>query len=381
MRKKLCIFFIVILLFCTSPQISLSLEKNKIESINQVIVQIQSSESSDHISSLRIQSNDLLKRLEKSLSDKNRMNYSKVTYHELSDASLVIENNKNSKKYVISERFNLIDEDENIQIGLPNQIKRKLNIYVDMVRKKHYGELLTWNEVKEKMPKYTKFTVIDLETGLSFKVQRRAGNKHADVQPLTAEDSKIMKQIYNGHWSWNRRAVVIKNGHDSIAGSMNGMPHGGDGIPNNDFSGHFCIHFLGSTTHRQRNIDPSHQSMVYKAAGMWQQYIQNATPEDVIDSFFIALNQKDLFLLKTLFPHKNHEQIDTFKVEMEATTKIRKLSSESQETEKDDLWLAIPVQAVLTTKHNKNQIVVYTFHLQKNAITNVWKIYFVTKNF
>ncbi|MCC3377949.1 hypothetical protein LKX83_33445, partial [Cohnella sp. REN36] len=71
-----------------------------------------------------------------------------------------------------------------------------------------------------------------------------AGKYHADVQPLTKADTKIMKQIYNGKWSWKRKAIVVKKDHHYYAASMQGMPHGGDGIPDNSFSGHFCIHFL-----------------------------------------------------------------------------------------------------------------------------------------
>ncbi|NDI33760.1 hypothetical protein [Chengkuizengella sediminis] len=377
MRKKL-LLYLFIFLFLILPNNSLGLEKRSNQNLKQIVIQIQSSESSNHTSTLAIRSKELFKMVEKILTDKDTMK-TKVTYHELSDATLTIQNKNQTKTYVINEMFNLIDEKQGILLQLPSDFKKKLNKYVSIVRQKHYGQLITWDQARQKLPKYSIFTVIDLESGLSFKVQRRAGSKHADVQPLTAKDSKIMKQIYNGQWSWNRRAVLIQGEDYSIAGSMNGMPHGGDGIPHNDFSGHFCIHFLGSTTHRLRNADPSHQSMLYKAAGLWRQYIQSATPNDVIESFFIALNQKDLFLLKTLFPHKNHEQIRSFKVEMESTSKIRRLSSYSEE-QHEDLWLEIPIKVILTTKHNKNQIVVYTFHLQKNAITNEWKIYYVTKN-
>lgn len=58
-------------------------------------------------------------------------------------------------------------------------------------------EMLRWEEVIEFLPRYSKFTVIDVETGKSFRVQRRAGQYHADVQPLTRKDTKTMKEIYN----------------------------------------------------------------------------------------------------------------------------------------------------------------------------------------
>ncbi len=69
--------------------------------------------------------------------------------------------------------------------------------------------MLQWKEVNQLLPKYTKFTVMDFETGKKFKVQRRAGSHHADVQPLTSKDTKVMKKIYNGKWSWKRRAIIV----------------------------------------------------------------------------------------------------------------------------------------------------------------------------
>src|SRR4051812_12153438 len=70
-------------------------------------------------------------------------------------------------------------------------------------------EMLPWEEVNKLIPKKTTFTIIDVETGLTFTVQRRAGTQHADVQPLTTKDTQMMKKIYHNKWSWNRRAIII----------------------------------------------------------------------------------------------------------------------------------------------------------------------------
>jgi hypothetical protein len=64
-------------------------------------------------------------------------------------------------------------------------------------------EMLNWKEVNQLLPRYTKFTVMDVETGKKFDVQRRAGSHHADVQPLTVKDTKIMKRIYGGNGAGN----------------------------------------------------------------------------------------------------------------------------------------------------------------------------------
>ena len=108
-------------------------------------------------------------------------------------------------------------------------------------------------------------TVKDVNTGRTFRVQRRFGTNHLDVEPLTAEDTATLKSIYGGSWSWNRRAIlVLFNGH-VYAASMNGMPHGTYGITNNNFDGHFCIHFYNSRTHDSDKVDSAHQNCVQRA--------------------------------------------------------------------------------------------------------------------
>ncbi len=115
-----------------------------------------------------------------------------------------------------------------------------------------------------KIPKGAKFKVKDIKTGKVFSVKRWSGYNHADCEPLTSSDTAIMKSIF-GHWSWKRRAILVKiNGH-VYAASMNGMPHGTGTIDNNNFDGHFCIHFLGSKTHGSGKVDETHQNCVKTA--------------------------------------------------------------------------------------------------------------------
>jgi hypothetical protein len=167
--------------------------------------------------------------------------------------------------------------------------------------KKLYGEFITWEETRQYFNKYSSATVMDLDTGLQFNVQRRGGSSHADVQPLTAEDTAIMKAIYNGKWSWKRRAVIVEleNGR-KIAGSMNGMPHGRGAIAGNNFNGHSCIHFRDSTTHGSCKVDLAHQMMVWKAANMVEKQIKTLEPEDTIRLFFTAIDQGEIKLAGSL---------------------------------------------------------------------------------
>ncbi len=107
--------------------------------------------------------------------------------------------------------------------------------------------------------------VTDVSSGKSFEVKRYGGVYHADVEPLTKQDTERMLDIYGGHWSWNRRAVIIECHRLFISASMNGMPHGGKTIRGNGFRGQFCIHFLGSRVHRSGAVDSQHQTMVLEA--------------------------------------------------------------------------------------------------------------------
>ena len=108
--------------------------------------------------------------------------------------------------------------------------------------------------------------ITDVATGLSWREQRRGGTNHADCQPLTAADTAAMKKAYGGTWSWSRRAIFVTINGVNYAASMNGMPHGGGSIDDNNFNGHHCIHFTNSRTHGGNKVCPLHQAAIRKAA-------------------------------------------------------------------------------------------------------------------
>lgn len=127
-------------------------------------------------------------------------------------------------------------------------------------------EMLDWFEKGNRaFPIGTQAKVIDVETGRSFNVKRFSGIYHADSYPLTKADTAVMKRVYGGKWSWNRRAIWLVVGKRVLAASMNGMPHMRDANLDDDFEGHFCIHFYKSLIHKTANECPDHQSMVMKA--------------------------------------------------------------------------------------------------------------------
>jgi len=146
-----------------------------------------------------------------------------------------------------------------------------------------------YSEASRIFSRGTTATVYDIDTGLSFKVKRTYGTNHADCETLTAEDTKIMKKIYGGSWSWTRRAIIVDVDGTKLAASMAGMPHAGvesapanktvssrsggygkgtnlDAVKGNNMSGVFDIHFYQSKTHGTQRVDEKHQAAVKKAA-------------------------------------------------------------------------------------------------------------------
>jgi hypothetical protein len=131
--------------------------------------------------------------------------------------------------------------------------------------------------------------VTDLYTGKTFKAKRTMGTNHADSEALTKKDTDIIKSIWSG-FSWTRRPVTLIINGKKYAASMSAMPHAGldsapayavinnrsegygkgenlDVIKGNGMDGHFDIHFLNSTRHKDGQADRQHQAAVLKAAG------------------------------------------------------------------------------------------------------------------
>ncbi|MEH6990296.1 hypothetical protein [Cytobacillus firmus] len=231
-------------------------------------------------------------------------------------------------------------------------------------------EMLAWEKVNGILPKYSKFTVLDVETGKKFKVQRRAGSHHADVQPLNAEETKIMKSIYGGKWSWKRRAIIVINGNQWIAASMHGMPHGGGALKNN-FPGHFCIHFYGSTTHRTNFMDLSHKLMILKAAGKLDGYLNNANPYEVISAFMAGLKQQDSRIvqsisLQPLAWNKLLPRIENVRLSGMPVLPAEDLT--------DELSMKVPVEADWFIKNRGRQHFRGSIYLVRFSQADPWKV-------
>ncbi len=136
--------------------------------------------------------------------------------------------------------------------------------YIEMT--KPAAELLTWSEAKSLFTIGVPAEVYDVRTGLTYYVKSFSNGNHADVEPVTTEDTQIMKNTYGGRWSWDTRPILVTINGVTSAASINGMPHGGGVNHSNGMSGQVCIHFKGSTTHNGSvSHERDHQRSVAEA--------------------------------------------------------------------------------------------------------------------
>ena len=112
----------------------------------------------------------------------------------------------------------------------------------------------------------TNMKVTDVATGKSYWVKRKGGTNHVDAEPLTKEDTAIMEDLFGHKYSWtNIRGIVIWLIGVPYAAAQNFMPHGEANISDNNFDGHFCMHFLNSRTHGGNAVNPNMQEKVMYA--------------------------------------------------------------------------------------------------------------------
>ncbi|MEI5906388.1 hypothetical protein WAK64_04885 [Bacillus spongiae] len=228
-------------------------------------------------------------------------------------------------------------------------------------------QLLPWEEVTKVIPKGAKFDIVDVETGQRFSVQRRAGSDHADVQPITHEDTKIMKEIYSGSWSWKRRAIIVAYDNQLVAASMNGMPHGA-GALRNGFPGHFCVHFLNSTTHSSSTPDMAHQIMVFKAGGRIKEYLLTLSNQHLLEALAAVINNDDQSILSLILSQSDKHD---FKIISTIDT-IEYIHTEKMDV--SELFKKFEVKSKVYIKNAGPIVLTISFFFVKDPINNSWSI-------
>lgn len=296
----------------------------------------------------------------------------------LTDIYVTITGHEQNKHFRMESSGHLWNE-AGVRLILSKKAAEQLQNWAETLRKYHYGKMVPWEEVKNIVPNKSYFSVTDIETGLTFRVQRRAGSKHADVQPLTKKDTATMKQIYNNRWSWQRKAILVQTENEKLAASMNGMPHSGDGIPDNGFKGHFCIHFYGSTTHKSSHPDVIHQLMVHKAAGKLKSYLDSASPASLSEIFIEAVARKDSDLLRQVGTGLPMETLQKVQKEMDKLTSIRIQKSKARrntvsEQQVNALSVEIKQHVRLQENKQKEKRKTILFHFSRNSLDDPWQI-------
>ena len=161
-----------------------------------------------------------------------------------------------------------------------------LKIPVHNIPKKGDIEFLDWyTEANYVLHVNSTFKVTDFYTKKSFYMKRTTGSCHADCEPLTSEDTQIIKDIWGGSFSWDTRPIYIEYNDRTLACSMSSFPHAGldsvsggiytdnrsgnygygynfDWVKNNNCDGVMDIHFLNSTRHSDGLVDENHQSNI-----------------------------------------------------------------------------------------------------------------------
>ncbi|MDO5435427.1 MAG: peptidoglycan-binding protein [Clostridia bacterium] len=119
--------------------------------------------------------------------------------------------------------------------------------------------LLHWTrEVKPSIRAGQTILVYDPSTGLAWNLKLLSLGRHADAEPLTAQDTAVMFKAFGNQNTWNQKAVWVRlpSGVWTLAATHD-MPHLSGNIKDNNFDGHLCVHFLRDMAEAEKN-DPDY---------------------------------------------------------------------------------------------------------------------------
>ncbi|WP_050770995.1 hypothetical protein [Bacillus coahuilensis] len=139
----------------------------------------------------------------------------------------------------------------------------------------------------------------------------------------------------------------------------------GGGALQNNFPGHTCIHFIGSTTHGSGKADLSHQLMIIKATGKLQAYIQSLQPKDTVKALLLSLKNRDHqvanHLALTQLTYQDIENIDALKWEI-------KSSSQNEEEASVNVSFKLYIKDIGPIERKVH------FTLQRNKVLQQWVV-------
>jgi peptidoglycan hydrolase-like protein with peptidoglycan-binding domain len=105
--------------------------------------------------------------------------------------------------------------------------------------------LYWYTEVKPNLSTGSHITVFDPATNLQWTLRVYSRGRHADCEPLTADDTATMYQAFGGVITWTPKPVYVRlpDGRWTLA-AMHDVAHLSGSISDNNFDGHLCVHFL-----------------------------------------------------------------------------------------------------------------------------------------
>jgi hypothetical protein len=86
---------------------------------------------------------------------------------------------------------------------------------------------IDWDEANKIIPLFSSFGVTDAETGSSWMMMRTSGKLHADVEPITKEDTLKMLSCFPEDDSFENatyRPVIVNLGSEKYAAALMGFP-------------------------------------------------------------------------------------------------------------------------------------------------------------
>lgn len=120
-------------------------------------------------------------------------------------------------------------------------------------------QLLHWfDEIKPSLKTGQNLKVYEPDSGITFTLYVMSRGRHADVEPLTADDTAKMMNAWGGKEDWTPKDVYIQlpDGRWTLA-VMHNVAHGSQVIQGNNYDGQNCVHFLRNMSECEAN-DPDY---------------------------------------------------------------------------------------------------------------------------
>ena len=120
-------------------------------------------------------------------------------------------------------------------------------------------KLMYWyTEVKPLLKGKSSIYVYEPVSKIGFTLHLYSLGRHADVEPMTADDTAKMMEAWGGVADWTPKFVyvLLPNGQWTVA-TMHNVAHGGQSIKDNNFDGQNCVHFLREMSECEAN-DPKY---------------------------------------------------------------------------------------------------------------------------